>query len=70
MTGQQFAALLARIGWSGRELARRLDMPGSTIRAMSSGASSVHPAVSDYLERVAAAIERVPLPDPADRRYG
>ena len=69
MTGREFAALLKRAGWTGRELAERLGISRSNIAAMTSGANSVDARLADYVQRVAKAIERVELPQLADRRY-
>lgn len=69
MTCAEFAALIERTGWTGREVARRFGIPRSNIAAMTSGANSVDETLARYLQRVALAIERVDMPDLADRRF-
>jgi plasmid maintenance system antidote protein VapI len=61
--------LLDRVGWKGRELARRLDIPRGTVGDMVSGRMTAHPSLIDYLNRVAKAIERIDPPERVDRRW-
>jgi len=69
MTGAQFSALLERVGWKGRWLAERLGLSRGHMGDMMTGRVTVHPAITDYVQRVAKAIDSVPLPDMADRRF-
>ena len=62
MTGRQFGTLLERVGWSGRRLADYLGVAPGTIGGMITGRVSVDPAIAEYLGKVAAAIDQVPLP--------
>lgn len=68
MTGREFAALIARTGWSARAIAKRFKLAHGTIGDMTTGRIPVQPALAAYLERVASAIERIKLPDLPDRR--
>lgn len=68
MTGAEFSALIDRTGWSGRSIAKRFRLAHGTIGDMKTGRIPVQPTLAAYLERVAHAIERVPLPTLPDRR--
>jgi hypothetical protein len=56
------AAAAARVGWSGSEVARRLGVSGTSWVRMCDPTLTPEPAVVAYLERVAAAIEAIPVP--------
>jgi hypothetical protein len=68
MTGPEFAALIERTGWSARAVADLFGLSHGVIGDMKTGRRSVNPAIAHYLERVATAIERVPVPELVDRR--
>jgi hypothetical protein len=69
VSGAEFTALIERCGWSGRWLADQLSISRGHMGDMMSGRRTPHPAIVRYLERVAKAIENVPRPELADRRY-
>jgi len=54
------ASLLARIGWTTVELARRLDVSDSTVRSWVIGRRAVPQSVLFWVGRVAKAVEGVP----------
>jgi len=68
MTGAEFAALIKRTGWSGRSVAELFGVSHGVIGDMRTGRRSVNPVIARYLERVAKAIENVPVPELTDRR--
>jgi len=53
MTGADFTFALAVIGWSQRELARRLGVPESRVRRWARGTLPVPQAVAAWLRRAA-----------------
>jgi transcriptional regulator with XRE-family HTH domain len=67
-TGPQFAALVARTGWSMRAIATRFGIGKSSMADMAAGRISPDPAIVAYLARVADAIDRIPMPELVDRR--
>ena len=69
MTGPEFAALIERIGWSGRWLADQLGLSRGHMGDMMSGRTSPNPAIVSYLQRVAKAVENIPRPNLTDRRF-
>jgi hypothetical protein len=71
VTGAEFAALMERLGWSVRDVARRFQIGRGTVHDMRIGRMTPDPIIADYLAAVADAIDRVPMPDLPlpDRRY-
>ena len=68
MTGEEFGALIDRTGWSARAVADLFGLSHGVIGDMRTGRRVVHPDIARYLERVATAIERIPVPELIDRR--
>jgi transcriptional regulator with XRE-family HTH domain len=68
MTGAEFAALIKRTGWSGRSVAERFGLSHGVVGDMQTGRRPVNDELARYLERVAAAIERIRPPELVDRR--
>ena len=64
---RDFGGLLDRTGWSHAELAYRLGMATASIRDWRERRRNPPPAILDYLERIAAAIDSVGPPPPAPR---
>jgi hypothetical protein len=54
------AAMLARIGWTTGELARRVGVAESTTRSWASGRRACPQSVLFWVGAVARAVERVP----------
>ena len=54
MTPVELAAALARIGWSGRELARRANVADGTVRNWASGKYPIPPDLALGLTALAA----------------
>lgn len=62
MTPNRFRECLTLIGWSGHELARRLDKDERQIRRWASGAYAIPQPIADWLEKRARFHERNPPP--------
>lgn len=58
-----FASHRAALGWSHREIARRLGCDVALPIRWESGKAETPPKVAKWLERSARAIERLPPPD-------
>jgi transcriptional regulator with XRE-family HTH domain len=71
MTGAEFAKLIERTGWSARAVAKRFNISHGTVHDMKIGRMSPDPVIVRYLQGVADAIARVPMPPLPlpDRRY-
>lgn len=68
MTPTQRRAALTTLGWSQRELARRLDYDEGMVRRWLRGASEPPPAIDAWLAQCAAiAATWRPLPEPPGR---
>ena len=69
MTGEEFADLIERTGWSLRSIAAMVGVKSHGFLAdMKSGRRAVDPLIAAYLQRVVAAIERIPPPELVERR--
>src|SRR5689334_11122865 len=65
----QLQRLMARVGWSDAELARRLSVRPGTVRNWRTGRREVPPNLLDWLHMYAEAIDRLP-PLPKDWTRG
>lgn len=63
MTGPEFTALIERTGWTVRAVADVFGVSHGLIGDMRSGRRPVHPEIAGYLQRVVAAVERIPVPE-------
>lgn len=63
MTPAEFSALLDRIGWSRRELARKIGVHEDGPRNWTRPGYRIPDQVADYLRAVAAALDAVPPPE-------
>lgn len=61
MTPERFRECLDAIGWTGRELARRLEVDERQVRRWSSG-SEMPQRVADWIEALAEAHQANPPP--------
>ena len=62
MTPARLAACLATIGWSRRELGRRLGLEAGRPEHWAQGRRPIPPAVTAWLEALAAEVARHPAP--------
>lgn len=62
MTGAELAAALQTIGWSQRELARRLKVGETQVRRWVAGAAPMPPALMAWLAKAAAWHAKHPPP--------
>ena len=60
---QEFSRLCASMGWSYREVARRLDISESTPRQWASGRAVVPPSVLGWMRRNVGVVRAVGLPE-------
>lgn len=60
--GPTFAGLLDQTGWPNAEVARRLDVATSSVRDWRTGRRQPSPAIQEWIERVASAIESTGQP--------
>lgn len=60
-SAERLQVALETIGWSLRELSRRLGSDYSTIRKMAHGRRHIPPALLDWLASIAAAMAAVPV---------
>ena len=68
MTGDEFADLIERTGWSLRSIAATVGVSHGFLADMKSGRRAIDPLIAGYLQRVVAAIERIPPPELVERR--
>jgi len=69
MSGDEMAALLLKLGWASRELARRLDVRAQTVAGWTSGRRGIPPNLADWLElRARLEDDAPPLPDGWERK--
>ena len=66
MTGSELHAAMTVIGWSRSQLARRLQCDEGTVRAMETGRRPIPLVIEAYIRPIAAVINALPPPDPAD----
>ena len=62
MTPTEFRTALDEIGWTQRELARRLGVPEARVRRWGNGMYPVPDGVAHGLGRIVAAYQRLPAP--------
>jgi len=62
MTGEQFSAALATIGWSARQLVTRLGCDTNLATRWSRDQAPVPPSIARWLSRLAAAHAAQPVP--------
>ena len=62
MTGDEFVAALATIGWSQRALCSLLGCDTNLATRWSRGTAAIPPSIARWLQRVAACHERNPVP--------
>jgi DNA-binding transcriptional regulator YiaG len=60
----EVSELLQTIGWSQRELARRLNITDSTVRSWISGRRMPPPPVVEWLQDIARRIQEAPATPP------
>lgn len=63
MTPERFVELRAAIGWTRREMARRLNCSDNSLRQMEAQLQSIPPSLARWLERLARCHEQNPAPD-------
>lgn len=62
MTSERFTQRLEVIGWPAREVARRLDLPWKRVCLWMNGRYPVPDEVAAWIEQLATAHERTPVP--------
>lgn len=67
MDGPEMAALLQRIGWTGGELARRLNTRDITVSRWLNGRREIPDNLAEWLQQVADQLDKAP-PLPRDWR--